>query len=183
MIKMKTCEKGIAVGVVVAVVIVVVAATAVGGYLVLSRGTGGAGAVPTSGTGATVTTGGTALNSKFDFSTGSTVSGGTGTYDFAIEPWVDQYGVSGPTPVVQGYNGIDNLVQDMGPATLTSVTAAPESGYYPAVPASNGHTFVIKCHNGNYAKIHITGITYTNENYPATVTFDWVYQPNGSLSF
>jgi len=181
MIIMRTCEKGIAVGVVVAVVVVVAAAAAVGGYLVLSHGIGGA--VATSGTGATVTTGGEAINNKFDFSSGSTVSGDTGTYDFAIEPWVDQYGVSGPTPVVQGCGGIDNLAQDMGPATLASVTVAPGGGYYPDVPASNGHTFVIKCHNGNYAKFHITGITYTNENYPATITFDWVYQPNGSLSF
>jgi len=178
---MKKCEKGIAVGIVVAVVAVVVVAAAVGGYLVLSHGgTGGTGA--TSGTGATVTTGGTSTNSKFDFSTGSTVSGDT--YDFAIEPWWDQYGGSGPTPAVQSYNYNDNLVSDQGPATLASVTSAPVSGYYSDVPASNGHTFVVICHNGNYAKFHITSITYTDEeNYPATITFDWAYQPDGSLNF
>lgn len=174
--QMKIGEKGIATVAIVGIVVVVVAAAAVGGYFVLTGG-GGAGGL-SSGTDQLITGGDLPATFKF-----STRTSGSADYDFAIEPWQNWYGHSGVTPAVQGYDGIDNLVQDMGAVGLASVTTAPETGYSPDNYAQAGHVYVIKCRDGNYAKIRITNITFTAGEYPATVQFDWVYQPNGSRTF
>jgi hypothetical protein len=166
-------ERGISTGVVVAVVAVIIVVAAAGGYFTLTGGGS------TSGT-ATIVTGGTGGNG-FDFSEGSVATAGAN--DFAIEPWQNWYGTSGLTPAVQGYNGIDNLIRDMGAVDLASVSTAPGTGYSPDAHALVGHVYVIKCSDGNYAKIRITSITFTDGNYPATISFDWVYQPNGSSNF
>jgi hypothetical protein len=171
---MKIFEKGVSIGAVVAVIAVIISISAVGGYVILTRGGG-----LTSGT-STIIAGGTS-GGGFDFSAGSVVT--AGTHDFGIEPWQNWYGTSGLTPAVQGYNGIDNLIRDMGAVELASVTATPEAGYSPDAHALVDHVYVIKCRDGNYAKIRITSITFTNGDYPATIYFDWVYQPNGSSNF
>ena len=145
---MEIFEKGVSIGAVVAVIAVIIAISAVGGYVILTRGGG-----LTSGT-STIIAGGTG-GSGFDFSTGSVVTVvTTGTHDFGIEPWQNRYGTSGSTPAVQGYNGIDNLIKDMGAVELAGVTAAPGTGYSPDAHALVGHVYVIKCRDGNYEDPH-----------------------------
>ena len=158
-------EKRISAEAEVAVFVVILVVAAASGYFMLGGGGQTSGA-------ATIIAGGTG-DSVFDFSTGSVVT--ADGHDFGIEPWQNWYGTSGPTPAVQGYNGIDNLIKDMGAVDLASVTAAPESGYSPDAHALVGHVYVIKCSDGNYAKICITSITFTDGDYPATIYFDWVY--------
>jgi hypothetical protein len=65
-------------------------------------------------------------------------------------------------------------IYDCGAVSLESVTTAPALFSGDNEPAATGHTYVVKCANGNYAKFRITDKTATN------ITFDWAYQPDGT---
>jgi hypothetical protein len=169
-------QKGIASLIIVVIVIVTTVAVVGGTYVVMRSGGGEPGSGFSNGTSQIITGG--ATNQLFDFSAGNIV---TSDHDFGIEPWQNWYGVSGISPALQGYNGMDNLVIDMGAVDYLDIVAtAPETGYSADVYAQVGHVYFIKCREGTYGKIRITSITYTDGNYPATVVFEWEYQSNGS---
>jgi len=67
-------------------------------------------------------------------------------------------------------------IYDFGAVSLDSVTTAPSVFPTSEEQAIVGHTYVVVCSNGCYAKFRITAIT------PTEMTFDWAYQPDGSTN-
>ncbi len=66
---------------------------------------------------------------------------------------------------------------DMGRKPLAALSAAPKSGYKPALDASDikvGHSYYLRTADGrHHGVLHITGFDADKE----TLTFDWRYQP------
>ena len=73
-----------------------------------------------------------------------------------------------------GYNG--KYIQDMGYTdSFDDITYAPETGWsiYDFVEAIDGHTYVIKTWDNNFAKVRVTLL----DTYPDNLMmFDWGYQ-------
>ena len=181
-------EKGIAPIVIIAI-IVIAAAAAGGGYFFVIRGSDAGG---NSGDGggqeSTGLTSGSRLleiggdnPATFDFSTQEfyIMSG----YDFCFEPWYNWFDQEGASPAIQSYDGMSDGVMDLGAVSLDSVTTVSTSGYSSDVLVQSGHTYAIKTEDGKYGLVYINFITYTGGEYPATVSFDWVYQGDGTASF
>lgn len=107
--------------------------------------------------------------SVFSFVSGQSISLWTnpGAYH-DMEYSIYNYTPSVITPVSPGQ------IYDFGVASLESVTTAPTLFASDNEPAVTGHTYAVKCANGNYAKFRITNRT------DAAITFDWAYQPDGS---
>ena len=123
----------------------------------------------------------------FGFSTGQVYQNGfgapAGDADFLFEPWYDN---QSPAPAMMPM-GTGSSLQDMGAVALTSVTAAPANPTAPGSTCSpnQGHTYAFKTAEGNYALIHCNSITITllAQSYDCVFTFDWVYQPDGTVNF
>ena len=79
------------------------------------------------------------------------------------------------TPPVVGAP-LSGKIYDFGAVSLDSVTTAPQVFASTEEQAVVGHTYVVVCSNGNYAKFRITDMT------SAAIPFDWAYQPDGSTN-
>gem|GEM_PF-6156067 len=83
---------------------------------------------------------------------------------------------------IPNFTQLRGTIYDYGTVSLDSVTEAPLLGYASEVDAVVNRTYVVKCQNGNYAKIRITYINNTLDIYgnATAMTFDWAYQPDGT---
>lgn len=86
-----------------------------------------------------------------------------------------EYSIYTPPPAVIA-PVFPGQIYDCGVVPLESVATAPTLFASDREPAVTGHTYVIKCSNGNYAKFRITDRT------DIAITFDWAYQPDGTTN-
>ncbi len=111
-------------------------------------------------------------DSGFDFYDETTIHYQSDYCDIFLE-----YDIDLVTPgffIWLGYNG--KYIQDMGYTdSFDDITYAPDTGWsiYDFVEAINGHTYVIKTWDDNYAKIRVTLF----DTFPYRIMmFDWGYQ-------
>ena len=112
----------------------------------------------------------------YDFAKARVTSVSAGdTSDFLI------YVPSDPPQVMVGRFPTGYIV-DMGERGLASIPLAPDTGYTNGIiPAIQGHSYCVMTYSVKYAKFYVSGVT---RNYPlGSVSFQWVYQPNGSKQF
>ncbi|MEW6558548.1 MAG: hypothetical protein AB1349_14560 [Elusimicrobiota bacterium] len=88
------------------------------------------------------------------------------------------------------YIAIDTTIADTARKIFDSLIEAPETGYYEFSNVDKNQVWAIKTRENRYAKILILNSvarTDTSDSgsvsYYGQVTFDWVYQANGSRSF
>ena len=107
----------------------------------------------------------------FDFSQGKEITETGPTGDFVF----DDGNLGGE--IFQVPEWVFLVIRDMGTVSLESITQAPESGYTYGANNILNHAYCIKTMEGNYAKMKVKSVNVDR------MSFDWVYQGNGSRNF
>lgn len=84
------------------------------------------------------------------------------------------------SPAISGTDTLGNEIKDMGAVELSEVVEAPATGYITDwIEPIAGHVYCLITQDNKYAKVKFTSVDPDN----VIVTFDWVYQPDGSRFF
>lgn len=84
------------------------------------------------------------------------------------------------SPTISGMDTLGNEIKDMGAVELSEVVEAPATGYTTDwIEPIAGHVYCLITQDNKYAKVKFTSVDSGN----VIVTFDWVYQPNGTRFF
>ena len=120
-----------------------------------------------------------------DFDSGNLVGGPHGSYSGlpVFDVGFDANSFNFIAQSTNGYGAITTQVVDLGMMPLAAVTDAPASGYLNTAAAVIGHSYVVKCQEGKYARMYADH--WVNDTSGAThgVFIKWTYQPDGSTHF